>query len=144
MKYSEMSPEEVSKRRERMRKYQSEHKDEINSYQIQYVKTHKHILKGNNDRAKSKRILKELGIEEIEGYEIHHFEGHQVYDSFVYIPAEIHTLLHSKFGKHNISVGLGRVFMARDIMPVWFIVKEGKLVFDSRQASFDSSSSKDL
>ena len=144
MKYSEMSREEVSKRREYQRKYRSEHRDEMNERRRQYVKTHKSIIRGSNERCKSKRILKNLGIEEIEGYEIHHFEGYHVYDSFVYIPAEIHTLLHSKFGKHNVAVSLLRVFMARDLMPVWFIVKEGKLVFDSRQASFDSSSSKDL
>lgn len=83
-------------------------------------------------RTQSSRLLKSLGIHK-EGYEVHHYTGEIDSMNFVYISENVHKLLHSMLGKENKNVPLEEVFKASDLMPEWYIVQNGQIVYSSKQ-----------
>lgn len=149
-KYRAEHPEYVKTVRERTKKFRIEHPEKCRARLISFQRDHKEELKtyrreygrqwrsveSNREvqrtRVRSSRLLKSLGIHR-PGYEVHHYTGEVDCMNFVYIPASVHKLLHSVLGKENKNVPLEEVFKASDLMPEWYIVQNGQLVYDSRE-----------
>lgn len=148
--YRAEHPEYVKSVRERSKKFRIEHPDQCRARVISFQRDHKEELKtyrreygrqwrsieSNSEtqrlRTQSSRLLKSLGIHR-PGYEVHHYTGQVDNMNFVYIPASVHKLLHSMLGKENKSVPLEEVFKASDLMPEWYIVQNGQIVYSSKQ-----------
>ena len=62
-----------------------------------------------------------------EGWEIHHCFGADG-RSFVYMPREVHKMLHRRFGYKNEDVGIAEFYQAIDLIPEYMVFVDFKLV----------------
>ena len=63
----------------------------------------------------------------MKGWQIHHLAGED-YKTFIYLPADVHKLLHRVFGHKNEDVGLREVFKSMDMIPQYMLFVDFKLV----------------
>lgn len=127
-KYCKMNDEQKAKRSEYMRKWRTEHPEYMHKYRADHREewrehTRKQHYQDLNSQGIRKHYIRNRSNKylfynhsKLKGYEIHHCFGYEDYRKFIYIPKELHILIHKLLRTRKIPSDSDHWMFIRDLV----------------------------